>query len=201
MAIPIPLSKPRASLGVVIAAANKAWDNARPGTPLPPPFVLAVRAYYRDSMGIPRSNDYGIFDDAFFIVTPTGYTPWNGNSDPSRIGWNANAGKYMARLKPGIYHFKRLKHRMASPTGYMAFGQGSELVTVERIRKDGTIAITESGQFGINLHHASDYGTSSEGCLTVPREQWSAFRNTLDQALQLTGQATFPLILIEGPIL
>lgn len=199
--IPIPNSKPRASFGVVMAAAQKAWQAARPGKKMPDLFVLVVRAYYRDSMGVPRSNDYGIFDDAFFIVSPSGFSPWNGNSDPSRIGWNANAGKYMARLKTGkIYDFQRLKHHASRPDGYMAFGQGEHEVTVERLRKDGTIAQTETGCFGINLHRAGMNGTSSEGCLTVPREQWDDFRNTLDAALAKAGAKTFSLIPIEGPI-
>lgn len=201
MSIPIPPSRPRASLGVVTAAANHAWDQARPGTPLPDLFVLVVRAYYRDSMGKPRENDYNIFDDAFFIVSPFGVTAWNGNSDPSRIGWNANAGKHMARLKPGVWIYRRLKHHASRPDGYMAFGQGADQVTVERLRADGTIAQTETGCFGINLHRAGVNGTSSEGCLTVPQQQWVQFRNTLDLALERTGRKTFPLILIDGPIL
>lgn len=198
--IPIPSSKPRASLGVVIAAANKAWDAGRPGTALPDLFVLVVRAYYRDSMGVPRSNDYGIFDDAFFIVSPFGFSSWNGNSDPSRIGWNNNAGKYMARLKPGVWTFKRLKHHASRPDGYMAFGQGEHPATVERLRTDGAIAQTETGCFGINLHRAGVNGTSSEGCLTVPLEQWAKFRNTLDDALAKVARKSFSLILIDGPI-
>lgn len=196
----LPSSKPRSSLGVVISAANKAWDDTRPGTKLPDFFVLAVRAYYRDSMGVPRSNDYGIYDDAFFIVSPLGFHPWNGNSDPSRIGWNPGADKFMARLKPGIYEFRRLKHKINSPAGYMAYGQGSSPVTVERIRKDGSIAQTETGCFGINLHRGGVNGTSSEGCLTVPTGQWPAFDTTLSVVLASLKASTFPLILIEGPI-
>jgi hypothetical protein len=106
----------------------------------------------------------------------------------------------MARLKPGVWTFRRLKHRMASPDGYMAFGQGPNVVTVERIDRDGKIRQTETGQFGINIHRASRASTSSEGCLTLPLEQWIAFRDTLDDALAKTGAKTFPLILIDGPI-
>lgn len=196
----MPPLKPQASIGVVLKAAQEAWDIEHVALPQPDLFVLAVRGYYRDSMGVPRSNDYGIFDDAFFIVTPFGYSAWNGNSDPSRIGWNGHAGKFMARLKPGAWTFRQLKHRMARPDGYMAFGQGPDVVTVERIRQDGSVAMTETGQFGINLHRGGVNGTSSEGCLTVPAEQWPRFRNVLDDALARTGAKTFPLILINGPI-
>lgn len=200
MSIPIPPSKPRASISVVMAAAQNAWES-RPGYgPMPAVFVLAVRGYYRDTMGVPCSNDYGIFDDAFFIVSPFGFSPWNGNSDPSRIGWNANAGKYMARLKPGCYTYQRLKHHASRPDGYMAFGQGNHPVTVERLRQDGTIAQTETGCFGINLHRAGVNGTSSEGCCTVPREQWDDFRDTLTAAMRKSAVSRFSLILVDGPI-
>ena len=200
MSIPTPPTKPRASLGVVMAAAEKAWTAKHAGTPLPGLFVLVVRGYYRDSMGAPRTHDVGIFDDAFFIVTPFGVTPWNGNSDPSRTGWNANAGKYMARLQTGVWTYRRLKHHASRPDGYMAFGQGDDPVTVERLRSDAAIAQTETGCFGINLHRAGINGTSSEGCMTVPQDQWIQFRNTLDTALEKTGSKTFQLILIDGPI-
>lgn len=196
MSIPIPPSKPHASLSVVMAAAEK----ANGGKPLPAVFVLAVRGYYRDTMGVPRSNDYGIFDDAFFIVSPFGFSAWNGNSDPSRIGWNGNAGKFMARLKPGVYTYQRLKHHASRPDGYMAFGQGERPVTVERLRQDGTIAQTETGYFGINLHRAGINGTSSEGCCTVPREQWEDFRDTLSDAMRKSAVSSFSLILVDGPI-
>jgi lysozyme len=192
----IPPNKPRASLSIVVNAAAKALGER----PMPEIFVLMDRAYYDRTMGKP-GNDVGIYDDAAFIVSPLGFTSWNANTDPSRYGWNPNAGKYMARLKPGIYTFRRLKHRASSPSGYMAFGQGPDPVTVERIRRDGTIAETETGCFGINLHRGGVNGTSSEGCLTIPPVQWPAFDHTLSDILKRTEAKTFTLILIDGPII
>ena len=194
------MTKPRASRNTVIAAATTAWQEKHGNAPLPSLLVLAVRGYYRDTMGKPGVNDHGIYDDAFFIVTPTGMTAWNGNTDPSRLGWNPGAGKYMARLKPGVWTFRRLKHRASSPGGYMAYGQGENPVTVERLRNDGTIAQTETGTFGINLHRGGNSGTSSEGCCTVPREQWAEFDRALFRSLADADTLTFPFILINGPI-
>ena len=186
-----PPSKPKASVTAVLAAAIKACD------PLPEMFVLVVRGYYRDSMGKPGVNDVGVYDDAIFIVSPSGFSAWNGNSDPSRYGWNPSADKYMARLKPGVYQFRRLKHHPSRPNGYMAFGQGDSPVVVERIKQDGSIAKTETGCFGINLHRGGINGTSSEGCLTVPRAQWAAFDSCL---AGIVKKKPFTLILVEGPI-
>lgn len=200
MSAQLPPSKPKASLAVVTMAANSAWHAKYPESRMPETFVLAVRAYYRDSMGTVGKNDYGMFDDAFFIVTKDHFSSWNGNTDPSRVGWNPNADKYMARLKPDIYKFQRLKHHASRPDGYMAFGQASNPVTVERIRENGTIAVTETGEYGINLHRAGS-GTSSEGCITVPVQQWNSFRDTLDDVIAASGSKTFPLILIDGPLI
>lgn len=194
--IPIPQSKPKASRDLVIRKATEAWADKHGSTPPPARFVLAVRGYYSLTIGGP-GNDLSAYDDAFFIVTPAGMTAWNGNTDPSRFGWNAGAGKFMARLQPGCWWFRPLVHRGK----YQAFGQSENLVTVERIKKDGAIAMTESGQFGINLHLGGVNGTSSEGCLTLPPEQWTDFRRTLNEMLEQAGLNRFAMILISGPIL
>lgn len=167
---------------------------------LPRVSVLAVRGYYQDSMGESGRNDVGIYDDAFFIITPSGVTPFNGNTDPSRYGWNAGAGKFMARLKTGVWTYRPIIHHASRPDGYPAFGQGDSPVTVERMSADGEIHNEETGCFGINLHRGGINGTSSEGCLTVPREQWESFHTTLGHALFAADLRTFPLILIEGQI-
>lgn len=195
MSAPIPPNKPRAALTVVMDAAKKEFGDK----PLPQTFVLMDRAYYDRSMGGP-GNDVGMYDDAGFIVSALGFSSWNANTDPSRYGWNAGAGKYMARLKPGIYTFRRLKHHASRPDGYMAFGQGDNPVTVERIRADGSVAVTETGCYGINLHRGGINGTSSEGCLTIPAEQWPAFDKTLSSILDKTDTKEFTLILIDGPL-
>lgn len=193
--IPIPKSKPKASRDLVIRKATEAWADKHGTSPLPERFVLAVRGYYSETIGEP-GNDISVYDDALFIVTPTTMTAWNGNTDPSRYGWNPHADKFMARLKPGCWWFRPLIHRAK----YQAFGQGGDLVTVERVKKDGTVAVTESGEFGINLHLGGVNGTSSEGCCTLPPEQWSDFRRTLNETLHLAGLKRFSFILIEGPI-
>ena len=194
----IPNSKPKATRQQVEVAALNAWEEAgRKTEDFPFTYVVAFRSYYQDSMGKPGVNDVGIFDDAIFIVTPDHFSSWNANTDPSRYGLRPEGGKFMARLKPGVWSFRRLKHKMNSPKGYMAFGQGSSPVTVERIRHDGTIAQNESGEFGINLHRGGNNGTSSEGCQTIPAAQWPDFDKNL---ADIVGGLRFPYILIDGPI-
>jgi lysozyme len=191
----LPKVKPKASRAIVTAKASSAY-----GETLPAVYVLAVRGYYRDTMGKAGVNDVGIYDDALFIVSPHGFSSWNGNTDPSRFGWNTAAKKFMARLKAGCWEFRRLKHHPSRPTGYMAFGQGAAPVTVQRVKADGTVHNEETGCFGINLHRGGISGTSSEGCVTLPAEQWPAYYGQLAAALELADQKTFPLILVEDLI-
>ena len=157
--------------------------------------ILVIwRGYYRDTMGDKGKNDVGIYDDAFFWRAPNGFSAWNGNSDPSHYGWNPNAGKFMARLASGVWRFVKWKHRGQ----YWAFGQGSNKVTVERMRADGTVARKESGTYGINIHKGSINHTSSEGCQTLPPSQWEAFKSTGYGLLEAWKQQSFPVIVIEN---
>ncbi len=200
MSAQIPPSKPKASLQTVQDAALAQWLKKHAGTPLPEFYVLAVRGYYRDTMGRKGANDVGMYDDAFFIVSPLGFSAWNGNTDPSRLGWNPNADKYMARLQAGCWKFIHLKHHASRPDGYYAFGQGSNPVTVDRVEADGDVHNSDTGCFGINLHRGGSSGTSSEGCNTVPKEQWDAFYTRLHGTMRTLGVQTFDFILTDGPI-
>ena len=196
MSIPIPNSKPKASIDLVLSTAAAQWRKEHEGMPLPARFVLAVRGYYSTTIG-DAGNDINAYDDAFFIVNNDKMTAWNGNTDPTRYGWNSHADGYMARLKSGCWWFIKRMHRGK----YQAYGQGENTVTIDRVKSDGTIARTHSGDsFGIDLHVGGYNGTSSEGCQTVPVEQWNAFRDTLNAMLVEGKMDKFAYILVEGPI-
>lgn len=194
MSIAIPPNKPRTPLGIVQAVALKAWRKEHT-EPMPEFYVLAVRTHFSTVIAPPGPN-INTDDDAFFVVSPFGFFSFNGNVEPTRYGWNPNADKFMARLKPGCWKFIHRLHRGR----YWAFGQGENPVTVERIRKDGSIAVTETGCFGIDLHPHGDNSTSSEGCLTIPDEQWPSAYKKIRTAMRGLGVETFDLILIDGPI-
>lgn len=195
MSVPIPPSKPQAGLQTVIAAAAKQWEKNHGDKPLPEFFVLAVRAYFSETIA-PAGNNISAYDDAFFIVSPLGFSAWNGNTDPSRYGYNPNAGKPMARLAVGCYKFIHRLHRGS----YWAFGQGENPVKVDRVNANGSVAYQETGCYGIDLHKGGINGTSSEGCNTVPQGQWDAFYLKLRGVMRSLSVSTFDFILIDGPI-
>jgi lysozyme len=132
-----------------------------------PVCLVGIRGYFRDSMGAKGKNDVGLFDDAIILVSPNAHVAWNANVDPSRLGWNAKAGKPMAQLKPGVYRYRLGKHGINRGNPYPALVQAGP-VTVYRGAEE------ETGWFGINIHAAggsattAPRSTSSEGCQTIP---------------------------------
>jgi lysozyme len=158
--------------------------------------LLAVRGYFRDSMGVPGKNDRGIYDDAMFLISPNAYVTWNANTDPSRTGINPKIGKPYALLKPGRYLYKKGDHPLKQPN-YPAFIQASD-VTVIRDPGDGTPAWEETGRFGVNIHRGSRLSTSSEGCQTIWPDQWDAMRAVTYGEMARSGAKVIPLVVVEA---
>ena len=154
--------------------------------------LLGVRGYYLNSLGSLGRNDRGIYDDAFFILSPHTFTSFNGNTDPSgsRKGSGTGNKKGMAVLDPGVWRYKPGLHRGK----YKAFRQANE-VTVTR---DGDPPYKSTGWFGINIHRGGITTTSSAGCQTLPPNQWELFRDVLNHELAHHGQSSFNYLLVEG---
>ena len=159
--------------------------------------VVAIRGYYRDSMGVPGVNDRGIYDDAFIVVSPSVHATFNGNCDPSvyRPG--------IATLKPGVWRYKPGIHGLSRPASqrYPAFVQAAP---VTKIMDPAGAAhghpdeqpTEETGYFGMNIHPGGIQTTSSLGCLTIVPRQWEAFHALVLDQLHRYGQKDFPLLLI-----
>src|SRR5436853_3463636 len=73
--------------------------------------ILGVRGYYRNTMGRLGINDFGIFDDAAFVITPDKVSRFNWNCDPSKTGWNKGVEKFYAQLTPGVWPFRQGPNR------------------------------------------------------------------------------------------
>ena len=149
--------------------------------------VLVTRGYFLNSMGRKGHNDRAIYDDAVFVVSPTGVQPFNGNSDPSvfrkRVA-SIKAGQAI-RYRPGLHGY----NRKGGP--YAAFRQDAACTVV----RDGVG--DDTGLFHVNLHRGGVHGTSSLGCLTIPPHQWDEFYGLLSGLLKKYGQRTFYVTLLE----
>lgn len=189
--IPIPPSKPQVILkNIERLMARKGYDSLIKQGEI---YCVAVRGYYLNTLGAPNENDLNMYDDMVCWFAPNGLSAYNFNTDPTRFGWNKNAGRYMAQLAPGMYRFVMRKHKGK----YDAFGQGDNPVTVYRRDSRGRVVSVEEGLFGINIHSGGDNTTSSEGCQTVPPSQWLPFKEIGYSLLRGAGQKTFRYALFD----
>lgn len=151
-----------------------------------PVWILGCRGYYLDSMGRPGENDLGIYDDAIFVGGPTGFRSFNANTDPLRSGWNASAGKPMAVLAPGTWLYQLGKHRGK----YTALVQARAVL----VRRE---TYSETGWFGINIHRGSRGSVSSQGCQTIPPDQWDEFIGFVQEQMRVADRRTINYVLKE----
>lgn len=191
MPIPTPPERPNVTRNAVeLLLKRKGFDKLIKQGDVS---LVSIRGYYLDSMGKKGKNDLNMFDDMACWLWPMGFAAFNFNVDPTRFGWNANAGKYMAQLCPGIWDFVMRKHKGQ----YDAFGQGDNPVAVYRRDSGGKVVEVEEGLFGINIHRSGVNSTSSEGCQTVPIPQWDTFKNLGYSLLKQSGQKRFKYVLFD----
>lgn len=193
----LPPTRPQWPQERVIELALERWYAKSKAKIMPAVFWLAMRGYYRDSMGRKGMNDLNIYDDAFFLSSPEVFASYNANADPERYGINRNIRKPYAALEPGVWLYKPGIHHPSKPSRYAAFIQAGP-VTVRRRPREGDEGYVETGYFGINVHRGVRTRTSSEGCLTIWPDQWPAFKETTYAELHRNQQATIPLILVHG---
>lgn len=145
--------------------------------------IVAVRGYYRDTMGTPGRNDLGIYDDAFFVISPTVHRSFNGNTDPQK------AGAKFAKLKPQKLVYYKGKHKGK----YWAFRPYPEGVKLPCTR-DGIDSMCSA----TNIHEGGAFHTFSQGCMTLPRPQFGELRTLVYAEMDRYKQKTVRVLLIEN---
>lgn len=143
-------------------------------------FLVGIRGYYSKTFG-ERGNDRGVYDDAIFIVSMTGLSSFQANTDPAKY----RPG--IATLRPGIYDVVKWKHR----------GRYDALQIVrDRLDRDGESEI-DTGRHGINFHFGSRTQTWSEGCQTLPQDTYWRFLKTVYRLMDTHKKKTIKYLLIE----
>lgn len=170
-----------------------------------PLVVVGIRGHFA-AAGASPLNERNIYDDALFLYSPSlgicrGF---NGNTDPSgyRPGVGARAAKGLAVLNPGVWYAYRFDIHGSRKAPHEAICQRAAEVVVTR---DGSPPYIDRGWFGINIHRGGFYTTSSEGCQTIPPEQWGEFIQTAQEAAQrMFGSAwrqrTIPYALLDAAL-
>lgn len=177
----------------------------------PAGFFLTIRGYYRDSLGAKGKNDVGMYDDMLAWVSEKDILPIQGNTDPSRVGWNGSLGKPFAMLVPGVWYFIRGPHKGRQPCFRQPTEEnaqdfripGKGYFTVYRAKGQNQIsqhtAPTESGYFAINIHDGGDENTSSWGCLTAPSKTFIPWATEIWARTREKKQDVLPMLLLENP--
>ena len=182
----IPASRPKQKREATLKllARHKVTD---------PVVLVGVRGYY-SKMGPTPFNDRGIYDDALILVSGGGdvYATFNANVDPAGRGINPKIKKGYASLKPGVWTYKLGLHGIRSGKPYRALVQGAP-VTVSR---DG--GNDETGWFGINIHRGGRRSTDSEGCQTIPPDQWPAFIALVESEMKRNNAKTLSYVLVSN---
>jgi hypothetical protein len=170
-----------------------------------PIYVIGIRGYYLNWMGIEAKNDRGIYDDAIFIVSKHLYKAFNGNTDPARFkeGYGFDEDTHgIASLNTGIWNVYQLDfHKPEHSEKYFALCQRGGNVTVTRDGIDGK-NYEDTGNFGINIHRGGYNKVSSLGCQTIYPEQWNEFIDSISDLAsgyfkENWKQTNIPYVLIE----
>ncbi len=181
-----PVAVPKSRPQLDVASVRELLRGA--GVDVNYPALLGQRGYYRDTMGKPGVNDWGLYDDAIFYFSPTAFSSFNANTDPSR------SYPRVAVLEPGLWRYKLGVHGLSRPASkrYKALVQGAA-VTVRRV----DVAVPDTGWFGINIHRGSYGSTSSEGCQTIHPDQWDGFIGLVDGDMRRHNVLSIPYLLTE----
>lgn len=185
--------KPQATLATVTRHAAAQWKKHRgKDTPIPAMYLVGVPGYYWRTMGNPNANDRGIYDDAIFVVSPSTFTSFNANTDPSVFR------KSIATLLPGVHPYRPGNHGISRPGGgYPAFRPATRGEALP-VRRDGEARVPSARPgIAINIHRGGRNGTSSEGCQTIPPAQWGEFHSIVRAELKRHGLKSFEYILLD----
>lgn len=161
-----------------------------------PLFRLSIRGYYKKSIGNPDKNDYGVYDDAIFLITKDAFWAFNANTDPSSPKRGTSTKKGTATLKPGMYYAQGLDMHQSR---YPALCQRLGSMEVYRYNADGSRWTDAGHNFGVNCHSGGKIATNSEGCETIYPMQYPEFIYTVVQAVGKFGWngIVVPNLLIE----
>lgn len=155
-----------------------------------PLVAFGLRGYYADSFGEKGKNDRGEWDDAIgWLDRRTGgFQIWNGNTDPTPK-FRKGLGQIHA---PQILQFRIGKHK-----GRDAFRQASTFL----VDRDGTDAPVKAPvDCAFNWHDSLNPAkTSSEGCQTMPKDQFKAAREYGYVVVRqyYPKNETFPYLLVD----
>ena len=171
----LPPERPSVSLGWLLRTAYEAGVNLENQI-----CIIGIRGFYNKGQ-----NQRAIYDDAIFVVKPTGVEGFNANVDPGAFR------KGIANLNTGVWLYRIGIHGLSKPKSeqYEALVQADNVIVTRDQGKQ------EKGFFGINIHRGGRTTVSSLGCQTIHPGQWDEFMKSVKSTMLIRNQKTIKYIL------
>ncbi|WP_319532653.1 hypothetical protein [uncultured Cohaesibacter sp.] len=184
----LPTHRPSQADGITRAVMERYLSLTPPAFRSAKVQVLFVRDHFADAAELAaRTIHDSCYKDAVFVIDPEGIEAFNGNSDPT------NNGPGIATVKaPQAVCYRPGFHRYGLPGGHEAFRQDIDCVVVR-----GGMEGDDYGMHYVNLHRGGINGTSSEGCLTIPPNQWYEFHALVNGLLETYDQQVFYVTIVD----
>jgi lysozyme len=180
----IPSARPRLTEAEVRALLKKHGVTA-------PVALVGVRGYYSHTFGSP-GNDRGVYDDAMFVVSPHTFTSFNANTDPSLFRYG------MATLRLGVHWYKKGKHGISRKPPFVPYAALRPATVNEQVPVSRDQQTNPRPGVAINIHRGGVNNTYSEGCQTLPPDQYSAFIALVYAEMNRAGIAKLPYLLVDA---
>lgn len=150
--------------------------------------LVGLRGYYSNTFA-PAGNNWGVYDDALALVSPTAFLAVNANTDPSR----KKAG--VAQLQTGVHLYKKGLHGISRKPPYVPYP------ALRPASPDESVPVLRDGKasrgVAINIHKGGYNTTSSLGCQTIYPDQWKQFQVLVYAEMDRYGQKTIPYLLVD----
>lgn len=154
------------------------------GKGLEPPFLLGLRGYEQEGQ-----NSTGTYDDCICVVDQITFDAFNANTDPSKVGRGMATviAPQVMEYKIGTHNINKEKEKQ-----YQALVQASPI----RVTREG-IGEVPPGFFGINIHRGGVTTVGSEGCQTLPPNEWSDFMKCVWTTLRMRNIYSIKYLLVD----
>jgi len=151
---------------------------------LSPPFLLGIRGYEN-----PGQNETGVYDDCICVVDTVSFEAFNANTDPSKHarGMATVIAPQIIKYKIGVHNLHKDKSKQ-----YQALVQASPIA----VNREG-VGEVPPGWFGINIHRGGVKTPGSEGCQTLPPDQWPEFMRVVWEVLKMRKLWELSYLLVE----
>ena len=153
--------------------------------------IVGLRGYYSETFGKP-GNDRNVYDDAIFVVSPNTFTSFNGNTDPSLFKTG------IATLRTGLHWYRKGKHGLSRKPPFVPYDALRPATVGEQVPVSRDNQTNPRAGVAINIHRGGYNNTYSEGCQTLPPDQYSAFIRLVYAEMNRLELTRVPYLLLNA---